>query len=64
LGVATIAQAAVTQHGEFVHRYFDLPANRLLVCGISFGYADAEHPVNNYRTTRVGIEATADFRGT
>jgi nitroreductase len=63
LGVATIAQAAVTQHGEFIHRYFDLPANRLLVCGMSFGYADAQHPVNNYRTTRVAIEKAADFRG-
>lgn len=63
LGVATIAQAAVTQHGEFIHRYFDIPANRMLVCGISFGYADMSHPVNNYRTTRVPIEAAAEFRG-
>jgi nitroreductase len=63
LGIATIAQAAVTQHGEFIHRYFDIPANRLLVCGISFGYADTSHPVNNYRTTRVPIAAAAVFRG-
>jgi nitroreductase len=62
LGVATIAQAAVTQHGEFIHRYFDIPANRLLVCGISFGYAEQAHPVNNYRTTRVPIEKAAEFR--
>jgi len=63
LGVATIAQAAVTQHAEFVHRYFGIAADRLLVCGISFGYADMSHPVNNYRTTRVPIEAAAEFRG-
>jgi nitroreductase len=62
LGVATIAQAAVTQHGQFVHSHFGLPENRLLVCGISFGFADKAHPVNNYRTTRVPIQAAADFR--
>ena len=62
LGVATIAQAAVTQHAEFVHRHFGIPANRNLVCGISFGFADMSHPVNNYRTTRVPISAAAEFR--
>ena len=62
LGVATIAQAAVTQHGRFVHSYFGIPDDRLLVCGISFGYADTAHPVNNYRTTRVPIDAAALLR--
>ncbi|MEO8558970.1 MAG: nitroreductase [Rhodospirillales bacterium] len=62
LGVATIAQAAVTQNGDFIHRYFDIPANRMLICGISFGFADMSHPVNNYRTTRVPIAAAAEFR--
>jgi hypothetical protein len=32
------------------------------VCGISFGFADMSHPVNNYRTTRVPIELAATFR--
>ena len=62
LGVATIAQAAVTQHGDFVHRHFGIPENRLLVCGISFGYADMGHPVNGYRTTRVPISEAASLR--
>ncbi len=62
LGVATIAQAAIAQHGAFVHRHFDIPENRSLVCAVSFGFADRDHPGNNYRTTRVPITAAADFR--
>ncbi len=61
LGVATIAQASVTQDAAFVHKYFDLPADRLLVCGISFGYADTAHPLNNYRTRRVALDDVVRF---
>jgi nitroreductase len=29
-----------------------LAADRKVVCGISFGYADPEHPANRFRTGR------------
>jgi nitroreductase len=52
LGVASIAQAALATQAEFIRSYFSLPEERLIVCGISFGYEDRENPVNGFRTSR------------
>ncbi|MGW4561249.1 nitroreductase [Streptomyces sp. NPDC004561] len=58
LGVATIPQAAIAMHSDHVRDFFRIPEDRLIVCAVSFGYADTEHPVNRFRTTRVGVEDT------
>lgn len=55
LGVASIAQASLATHGAFVREYFDIREDRRLVCGISFGYEDQDHPVNNFRTRRAPL---------
>jgi nitroreductase len=54
-GVATVIQAALASHPGFIREHFGLPNDRLIVCGISFGYADQLHPINGYRTTRERI---------
>jgi nitroreductase len=36
---------------RFIHEYFSLPEDRVVVAGVSFGY-EADHPVNTFRTTR------------
>lgn len=56
LGVATIAQAALGAHAQFTREYFGIPSDRLIVCGISFGFEDAAHPANAFRTTRATID--------
>lgn len=56
LGVASIAQAALASYPDFIREYFDLPPERKLVCGISFGYAQHAHPINAYRTARAGTQ--------
>lgn len=60
-GLDSIAQAALASHADFIRAYFDLPAQRKLVCGIAFGYGDAGHPVNGYRTERAGITDAVTF---
>lgn len=55
LGVATIAQAAVAPYAPFIRRFFGLPDNRLVVCGISFGYAEMVAPANSFRTQRAAL---------
>jgi nitroreductase len=55
LGLATIAQAALASHSPFVRRYFGLPETRWVICGISFGYEDVEHPANRFRTGRAPL---------
>jgi nitroreductase len=60
-GLDSIAQAALASHAEFIRVHFDLPPQRRLVCGIAFGYGDASHPVNGYRTERAGTTDTVTF---
>ncbi|MDQ2094986.1 nitroreductase [Rhodalgimonas zhirmunskyi] len=61
-GVATIPQAAVAGYGRFVHDFFDIPENRLVTAAISFGYADAAHPANAFRTERAPLSEVIDWR--
>ena len=47
-GVAAIAQASIASHSPFVHAHFKVPDDRLIVCAISFGFADTDNPVNSF----------------
>jgi nitroreductase len=60
-GVATIAQAALARQASFLHRFFDIGADRLVVCGISFGFADETHEANRFRTSRASIEDAVEW---
>ncbi|WP_050603038.1 nitroreductase [Ruegeria sp. 6PALISEP08] len=63
LGVATIPQAALATYSPFLHRYFQIPEDRLILCAISFGYADPSHPANNFRTDRAAPSDFVEWRG-
>lgn len=54
-GVASIAQASLAARPDFIRAHFGLPASQRIVCGISFGYADEEHPANHFRTSRADL---------
>ena len=56
LGVGSIAQAALASYPGVLRDVLGIGADRTIVCGISFGVADLQHPANRFRTTR------ADFR--
>lgn len=61
LGIATIAQAALAGVSGFIREHFGIPAERKIVCGISFGYADPDHPANSFRTTRAALDQVVTF---
>lgn len=61
-GVATVPQAALATFAPFLHEYFDIPEDRMILCGISFGYADPDHPANSFRTTRAAVDDIIDWR--
>jgi nitroreductase len=63
LGIATIAQAALAGVAPFVRDWFAMPENRKIVCAISFGYADPEHPANGFRTKRAPLEQVVGWAG-
>ena len=51
-GIASIAQAALAARSPFLREWFEIPSERQIVCGISFGLEDASHPANSFRTPR------------
>ena len=55
LGVASIPQAALASHSKFVHEHFSLGDDRIVVCGISFGYEDHARKANSFRTNRASL---------
>lgn len=56
LGVDTIAQAAIGMVAETVHAELGIGEDRDIVCAVSFGYADADHPANSFRAGRADID--------
>lgn len=62
-GLATTGIGALANHATVVHRHLGLPDHEMVVCGIALGYADAEAPVNQFRTERAELSAFATLRG-
>ncbi len=54
-GVGSIAQAALAGHSGLAKSLLGVPQERLMVCGISFGYEDKDHIANSYRLGRADI---------
>jgi len=63
LGIASIPQAAIASYAPFVHRHFGIGDDRLILCAISFGYADMDNPANAFRTERASVDEIVDWRG-
>ena len=64
LGIATIPQAAIAAQAPFVRDHFDIPEDAMILCAISFGYADPDHPANSFRTARAEVDEIIDWRDT
>ncbi|MEV6218060.1 nitroreductase [Nocardia sp. NPDC051833] len=62
LGLAAVPQAALAGRSRFIREYFDIPADRKILAGISFGYAAADHPANSYRTARAPLSEVVSWR--
>lgn len=56
LGLGSVAQAAIAGYSSTVREFLGLPDDDLVVAGIAFGFADVGHPVNNFRTSRAGLD--------
>lgn len=61
LGLASIPQAAIASQSNFVREFLSLPEDRLVVCGISFGFENDKHPANSFRANRADIGQVAKF---
>jgi nitroreductase len=61
LGLGAIPQAALAAYAPFIREFFNLPDNRLIVCGMSFGWPDHDHPANGFRTRRATVDDTVTW---
>lgn len=62
LGVGSIAQAALASYPRVLREVLGIGEDRSIVCGISFGMADPEHPANRFRTTRANPAGSVVWR--
>ena len=62
-GIGAIPQAALATQAPVIREHLGLPESRQVLIGISFGYPDAGHPVNGYRTHRRSTAEVATFVG-
>ena len=62
LGVASIPQAAIAGYAPLVRDHFDIADDRLVLCAISFGYADKDAPINHFRTERAAPDQIIDWK--
>jgi len=53
----------VASFAPFLHSHFGIPEDRLILCAVSFGYADMSDPANGFRTARAPVEEIVDWRG-
>lgn len=60
-GLGTIPQAALAHYSAFIRNHFGIGDDRRIVCGISFGYADPDHPANMVRTRRASVDDAVIF---
>jgi nitroreductase len=60
-GVGTIAQGALAMYSAEIRQFLKVPDNRQVVCGISFGWPERDHPTSKYRTDRAAIAETTTW---
>ena len=55
-GLETCPQAAFATRHELLQKRLGIPAEQMVVCGMSLGYADPDAIVNTFRTDRLPLE--------
>ncbi|RKZ67927.1 MAG: nitroreductase [Gammaproteobacteria bacterium] len=57
-GLGSCPQASTSDYPDLVREILGVSADQFsLICGLSLGYADEEHPVNQYRTSREEVDS-------
>ncbi|MBU0996213.1 MAG: nitroreductase [Proteobacteria bacterium] len=62
-GISCCFQGALGQFPDPVRAFLNMPEDRGILFGMSFGYADENAPVNSTRTDREPLESAVSFIG-
>ncbi|WP_162654723.1 nitroreductase [Lentilitoribacter sp. Alg239-R112] len=60
-GLSSCVQASFSSYGDIIRNVLDLHHDKLVICGVSIGYADKEHPVNNIPQKRMAVDEFTEF---
>ena len=60
-GLHTCPQEAWSAFHDTVADFIGLPESQMFYCGMAIGYADMDHPINQWRTERAPLEDVARF---
>ena len=61
-GLGGNAMASVAGFSPLLRDWFDVAADRDVLCGIAFGHPDPNHPANGFRTERAPQAEVVDWR--
>jgi nitroreductase len=62
-GLDSAPAVTLAAHPDLIRRELKIPDDLSIIIGIALGYADAEHPQNQYRTTRRAVQEAVTFKG-
>jgi nitroreductase len=62
-GLDTCAQASFLDLYPVLRRHLRIADDQIVVCGLSLGYADRDHPLSHLRTARQPVAGFATFYG-
>jgi nitroreductase len=60
-GLDTCAQESWSAFHDTISNFIELPDEQMIYCGMAMGYADREHPINQWRTERAPLKDVARF---
>ncbi|MEY3182885.1 MAG: hypothetical protein RLZ35_870 [Pseudomonadota bacterium] len=63
MGLETCSQASLAEYPDIIRQFLDISADWSVVCGMALGYADWDHPINQYRTTREAEQTFLSLKG-
>jgi nitroreductase len=61
MGLASCMQEAWARRHGFIRRFFGIPDELQLYCGMAIGYKDKNAPINKWRTERAPVDEIATF---
>jgi len=60
-GLASCPQGALAMYSAPVHELTDIPENHAVIVGMSFGYSDTKHRINNFEVGREELSDSVKF---
>jgi nitroreductase len=60
-GLATCMQEAWARRHSFIRRFFAVPDELQIYCGLAVGFKDTAAPINGWRTERAPVDEVATF---